>query len=122
MAWKLMTARQLNRRICVGLVLLVSFYSGLALAADLDVVSASERMDKLGAIGVLAFGFLIVCGALLYLIRLQYGKMMQVMERTSEAELKSAIAKLQLTDAVREMSVTMAEVRDVIHHCKDTHK
>lgn len=59
---------------------------GLAAAADLpDAVSAAERIDKLGAMGVLSFALLISLGALVYLIRLQYGRMMQVVDENTKA-------------------------------------
>lgn len=85
----------------------LSIYSlGLAVAAEMpDAVSAAERIDKLGAVGVLAFGFILSLATTAYLIRLQFGKLMTVIDRN--------------TQVVTETTQTMRQVTEAIKHCKD---
>lgn len=99
--WNQMNSRELNRRIFAGLICLAVFYSGLAFAAEVNPADTAERIDKLGATGILAFGFLLTCGALVYLIRLQYGKHMEVLERNA---------------------TVMTQLMEVIRECKHNHK
>lgn len=62
------------------------FAVGMACAAELpDVLTASERIDKMSAMGVLAFGFILSMAGLIYLIRLQYGRMLTVIDKNTEA-------------------------------------
>ncbi len=83
-----MTARMLNRRIAALGGLSCIFAAGLVMADTINPADAAERIDKLGATGILAFGFLLTIAALIYLIKLQYGKMMEVLDRNSEAITK----------------------------------
>ena len=82
-----LTSTEINRRIGVCAFIAAGFAVSLAFPAEssYDTISTAERVDKLGATGVLAFGFLLSLGALCYLIRLQYGKMLQVLEKNAEA-------------------------------------
>lgn len=76
-----------NIRIYVVMVVACMFAFGMVYASsDMpNPLDAAERVDKLGAMGVLAFGFLISLGALAYLIKLQYGRMLTVIDKNTEA-------------------------------------
>lgn len=63
---------------------------GLAYAAELPInpLDAAERVEKLSAMGVLAFCLISSLAALAYLIKLQYGRMMSVIDKNTEATQK----------------------------------
>lgn len=94
-AWKAMTTRQLNRRIVFMSVMMSLFYAGIAYCADSSTLDTAERIDKLGATGILAFGFILSIGANIYLIRLVFGQLKEVVE-------KNTIASTQMMDAMEE--------------------
>ncbi len=75
-----------NIRIYIAMVISGFFAIGMVYASDLpDAIGAAERIDKLGAMGVLAFGFLLSLASLAYLIKLQYGRMLTVIDKNTEA-------------------------------------
>lgn len=63
---------------------------GLAFAAEIPVnpLDAAERVEKLSAMGVMAFCLMSSLGALAFLIKLQYGRMMSVIDKNTEATQK----------------------------------
>lgn len=94
--WETMTTRMLIRRIAFMGAVSACFYAGIAYCAD-NPIDTAERIDKLGATGVLAFGFLMSIGALVYLIHLIFG---------------------QLKDMIEKNTVVMTQVSDTIKECK----
>ena len=75
-----------NRWVYFWSTMACSFAVTLAYSAELpSPLDAAERVDKLGAMGVLAFGFLTSLGALAYLIKLQYGRMLTVIDQNTMA-------------------------------------
>ena len=80
--------KEINTRIMIIGVIACIFAVGVAWSAELDAVSVAERVEKLSATGILTFGFLLSIGALIYLIKLQYGKMMKVLEDNTKALVK----------------------------------
>lgn len=76
-----------NRWISFFVVMACMFASSMTLAVELPdaIIDAAERVDRMGAMGILAFGFILSMAGLLYLIRLQYGKMMQVIDANTTA-------------------------------------
>ena len=103
-----LTRQQLSRRITALGIISVVFAASIAMAGDLsDVVSAADRADRLGALGILAFGFILVTGALLCLIRLQYGRMLSVLDKSAEASTLQIAAAKQTVEAMGRMIDTM---------------
>lgn len=79
-------SRRGNRWVYFWSIMACTFAVSMAYAAEMpSPLDAAERVDKLGAMGVLAFGFLISLGALAYLIRLQYGRMLTVIDQNTMA-------------------------------------
>ena len=118
MAWDLMTARQINKRITILFIFVVVFYAGIACAADIDAVSTAAKIEKLGIVGVLALCLIITNAALLFLIRLQYGKMMTVIEKTADAKTTHAQAMTQLSDS---LDRNTDSTNRMIEHCQNVH-
>lgn len=85
----------------------LSIYSmGLAYAVEMpDAVDAAERVDKLGAVGVLAFGFILSLGTTGYLVKCLFGKLLGVIDAC--------------TKTLSETNQTMQQVNSAIQHCRD---
>lgn len=85
----------------------LSIYSmGLAYAVEMpDAVDAAERVDKLGAVGVLAFGFILSLGTTGYLVKCLFGKLLGVIDAC--------------TKTLSETNQTMQQVNTAIQHCRD---
>lgn len=64
--------------------------ASLTYAAEVPInpLDAAERMEKLSAMGVLSFCLISSLATLAYLIKLQYGRMMSVIDRNTEATQK----------------------------------
>lgn len=87
----------------------VLFGAGLALATEIDAITAAERIDKLGAMGVMAFGLLLSLGALVYLIRLQYGRMLDVLEKVAISNEKVAATNTAMQQSVENVKRAVEE-------------
>jgi len=85
-----MESRRINRWITAYLIVAGSCVAGIAYGVDSLETSTdvASRLDKMGAVGVLSFALILSLGALVYLIRLQYGRMMDVLEKAGLAMQK----------------------------------
>ena len=93
-------------KIFIMFVVLSIYSMGLAYAVEMpDAVDAAERVDKLGAVGVLAFGFILSLGTTAYLIRFVFTRLMGVIDGN--------------TRIIAETSQTMNRVNEAIQHCRD---
>ncbi len=85
----------------------LSIYSmGLAYAVEMpDAVDAAERVDRMGPVGVLAFGFILSLGTTGYLVKCLFGKLLGVIDAC--------------TKTLSETNQTMQQVNSAIQHCRD---
>lgn len=67
----------------VGMVTAI-FAVGIAFASESDILDTASKMEKMSAIGILSIGFLASLFALITLIKLQYGKMLEVIENNTK--------------------------------------
>ena len=82
-------SRRGNRFIYAFMILSVVFAAGLVYAAEMPTpVDAAERVGKMSAIGVLAFGFLTSLASNAYLIKLQFGRWLAVVDKNTEVMQK----------------------------------
>ena len=101
--------KEVQRQLASVFILFValSIYSmGLAMAAELpDALGAAERIDKLGPVGVLAFGFIVSMATIAYLIRCLFGRLLGMID--------------VCVKTMAEANQTMQEVNRAIQHCRD---
>jgi hypothetical protein len=97
-----------------------AFAAGLAYATDSasTALDAAERADRLGAVGILAAGFIIVTVALLTLVRLQYGRMLTVIEEASKAHRDAAVMSARVAASIEQSAVVNGRVIDAIKDCE----
>ncbi len=102
-------SKQVNAIIYVVVFMACVSAAGLAYATEIPItpLDAAERMEKLSAMGVLAFCLLSSLGALTYLIKLQYGRMMTVIDRNAEATQQSIDMTKVSIEATQKMLVAM---------------
>ena len=89
-----MTRPQLNRRMTALGCASILMAAGMAIAAEYPTVDAAERMDRLGAVGLLALGFIAITAAFVTVLRFVLVRGVSVIERnTDEIARASEIAK-----------------------------
>jgi len=93
-------------RVFLMFVVLSIYSMGIAYAVEMpDAVDAAERVDRMGAVGVLAFGFILSLATTGYLVRCLFGKLMQVIDNC--------------TKTLSETNQTMQQVNTAIQHCRE---
>jgi len=114
------TRQQLNRRLTFCALMACAFAAGLAYATESasSALDAAERADRLGAVGILAVGFIIVTVALLTLVRLQYGRMLTVIEEASKAHRDAAVMSARVAASIEQSAVVNGRVIDAIKDCE----
>ena len=121
-SWKQMTNRQLNRRVTFICFIASAFAITLATAHGgspaNELITNAERMDRMGAVGVLSAGFIMSLGALAYLIRLQYGKMLEIMDRNSTTMVEARGTLVEVKSAIVDVKGTMVDVKGAIEQCQ----
>ena len=115
-----MSRAQINRRITFLAFAACAFAASMGYAADTatTAIDAAERADKLGAVGILAVGFILVTVALLTLVRLQYGRMLTVIEEASKAHRDAAVMSARVAASIEQSAIVNGRVIDTIRDCE----
>lgn len=96
-----MTNEQVNRRILFGLITIGICVHALAVFADEGLISAAERMDKMGSVGVLSLGLIASLAVTYRLVKLQYGKMMEIIDKNTEAHMRMSASLEKFDDRLK---------------------
>lgn len=88
-------------RIFAAMVITSLFAVSLAFASEIpDPVTAAERIEKLSATGILAFGFILSLATTAYLIKLQFQKFDKVIEASTKVIAETCHAMKQVTESI----------------------
>lgn len=91
--WKRLPVHKLWRRTAFLVVafLVSSTLTAYAAGTVADAVTTAERIEKMGATGVLALVSLLLGAAIIYMMRLHYGKIQEVIDRNTRVNERTAI-------------------------------
>ena len=88
-------------RIFAAMVITSLFAVSLAFASEIpDPVTAAERIEKLSATGILAFGFILSLGTTAYLIKLQFQKFNEMIDANTKVIAEACNAMEQVTESI----------------------
>lgn len=96
-----MTSRQINRRIMFCLAIIGVCVHALAALADTSILTTAERMDKMGSVGVLSLCLIASLAITYRLINLQYTKMMDIIDKNTEAHMRMSASIEKFEDRLK---------------------
>ncbi len=96
------TRTQLNRRLTFCALMACAFAAGMAYSADIPYIGEAARADKLGAMGILAFGFIIVTVSFLALVRFLVGTWLSMTHKMVEAITQATTLMARMVKAAED--------------------
>jgi len=95
-----LSLKQLKYRIIFLTVASIAMSTQLAWAVEISPIETAERVERLGTIGILSFTLIMSAIANLYLLRLLGTKIINIIEKSSEAHERTASATERVIEAI----------------------